>query len=309
MHWAQRIFVFSRKFEGVNQMGESRKRHNVAKTVNHSVVWGKRRVDVNDCFSGTGASWQELGAGQPMLSIVTEEIGGRCEARVRLDSEFAEPRAKSCGHASFIPAGMQVWGYSPGVRRIREVRVYIQEEEIEALYEANEKSVLHSPHLMLHDERIQKFGHLLSEECKSRAPANALYADGLVVALMSAFLRATSKKSHEHQVGLTRVQLSAAIEFMQAHLDKNIKLSEVAAVAGLSSSQFARAFRRSTEYSPHQWHVEARLRHAQNLLINSNRPLAEIALATGFSEQSHFTRVFQSIHGTTPKQYRRSHGR
>src|ERR1700744_2461575 len=48
---------FPRKFEGVNQMDESRKRHNVAKTVNHSVVWGKRRVDVNACFSGTGASW------------------------------------------------------------------------------------------------------------------------------------------------------------------------------------------------------------------------------------------------------------
>jgi len=136
---------------GANQVNESEKRHNITKTANHSVVWGKTRVDVNNCFSGSGTAWQELFAEQPTLSIVTEEIGGRCEARVRLDTEFAKPRANNRGHASFIPAGMQIWGYSSHIRRIREVRVYFAEDEIEAVFEANANGLLRSPRLMLHD--------------------------------------------------------------------------------------------------------------------------------------------------------------
>jgi AraC family transcriptional regulator len=289
---------------------ESEKVHNIAKTANHSVVWGKTRVDLNDCFAGSGTTWLELSAGQPTLSIVIGEVGGRCEPRVRLDTELAKSRASSGGHASLIPEDMQIWGYSSRIRRVREVRVWFTEEEFEAVFEADSKDLLRTPRLMFHDERIQQFGQLLADECVSRAPAGGLYAEGLLVALMATFVRSTDKKSNENSVvGLARPQLMAAVEFMQAHLGKNITLSEIAAVAGLSSSQFARAFRRSTGISPHQWHLERRLRRAQDLLANSNRSLVEIALETGFSEQSHFTRVFRSIAGITPGQWRRSYGR
>jgi AraC family transcriptional regulator len=58
--------------------------------------------------------------------------------------------------------------------------------------------------------------------------------------------------------------------------------------------------------SPHRYHLEQRLKLAKRLLITSRQSLVEIALETGFSEQSHFNRVFRSLTGATPAVWRRS---
>jgi AraC family transcriptional regulator len=95
-------------------------------------------------------------------------------------------------------------------------------------------------------------------------------------------------------------------EFIADNVSENISLMDLAELVGLSRSQFGRAFKTSTGMSPHRYHLEQRLKLAKGLLTTSRQSLVEIALETGFSEQSHFNRVFRSLTGVTPVLWRRS---
>jgi AraC-like DNA-binding protein len=80
-------------------------------------------------------------------------------------------------------------------------------------------------------------------------------------------------------------------------LEDRVRLRELASERGLPISSLVRAFRGSFKASPHQWLMQRRIEKAQHLLRCGDMPLSEIAIACGFVDQSHFTRVFrQSRH-------------
>jgi AraC-like DNA-binding protein len=106
--------------------------------------------------------------------------------------------------------------------------------------------------------------------------------------------------------GLTPTQERRAKELLMANLTGDIPLSALATECGLSTSQFARAFRRSMGTPPHRWLLQQRIEHAKGLLRGGHVSLEEIALATGFSSQSHFTRCFSAQTGVSPGRWRRS---
>jgi AraC-like DNA-binding protein len=87
---------------------------------------------------------------------------------------------------------------------------------------------------------------------------------------------------------------------------RNIRLEELAVLAGLSQSHFSHAFKASTGMAPHQWQMNARLDRAKKLLVQGEQPLMVIAAETGFSDQAHFTRVFRKNIGTTPANWKKS---
>jgi AraC family transcriptional regulator len=75
---------------------------------------------------------------------------------------------------------------------------------------------------------------------------------------------------------------------------------------GFSPYHFARLFRRTTGESPHQFVMRQRVEHAQRLLMQRDAPLAAVALACGFANQSHFTQSFKRQIGLTPRAYRQA---
>jgi AraC-like DNA-binding protein len=93
---------------------------------------------------------------------------------------------------------------------------------------------------------------------------------------------------------------------MYAGLAKDISVAQLAREVGLSSSYFARAFRKATGRPPHRWLLEQRIEATQSLLLNSQMSLEEIAKACGFSDQSHLTRAFTRMIGTSPGAWRRA---
>jgi AraC family transcriptional regulator len=82
-------------------------------------------------------------------------------------------------------------------------------------------------------------------------------------------------------------------------------LAELAALCGLSRSYFVRAFKQTTGTSPHHWLLMHRARRAKDLLRGTRMPIAEIAVACGFADQSHLTRVFSKAFGISPGAWRR----
>jgi transcriptional regulator GlxA family with amidase domain len=93
-------------------------------------------------------------------------------------------------------------------------------------------------------------------------------------------------------------------EYIEAHLEENISIQILAQTAGLSMFHFARAFKQSEGVTPHDFVVQRRIRRVQQLLADTTLSLSEIAIASGFSDQSHCTRRFREHIGVTPSYYR-----
>jgi AraC-like DNA-binding protein len=104
--------------------------------------------------------------------------------------------------------------------------------------------------------------------------------------------------------GLPPRALRRVREFIETHLEENISIQTLATIAGLSKYHFARAFKQSEGTTPHGYLVQCRVRRAQDLLAATDLPLSEIALASGFADQSHCARRFREHVGVTPSSYR-----
>ena len=93
---------------------------------------------------------------------------------------------------------------------------------------------------------------------------------------------------------------------MRAKLDADVSLAEIANAVGLSETHFSRAFKQSTGCAPFAWLLQQRVEHAKALLVDVRAPLAQVALAVGFSAQPAFTTAFRRITGVTPGAWRRA---
>ena len=96
--------------------------------------------------------------------------------------------------------------------------------------------------------------------------------------------------------------IRTAKEILAAELDRKISLSAVADAVGLSRYHFLRVFKRETGLPPHLFRTQRRIDMARRLL-RRRMPPAQVALETGFSDQSHFTNKFRQFTGATPRQY------
>ncbi|MCK1655570.1 helix-turn-helix transcriptional regulator [Bradyrhizobium sp. 149] len=103
---------------------------------------------------------------------------------------------------------------------------------------------------------------------------------------------------------LPKWRLRRVEQYVTDHFHRCISLSELANVAGLSRMHFAAQFRVATGYRPREYLLNHRIEHAKTLLATTERPLAEIALAVGFSTQAHFSTVFKRISGQSPARWR-----
>ncbi|MBD2308751.1 helix-turn-helix transcriptional regulator [Chroococcidiopsis sp. FACHB-1243] len=105
---------------------------------------------------------------------------------------------------------------------------------------------------------------------------------------------------------LSHAQLQPAIDYIHAHLDRDLSLLEIAKVINISPTYFASLFKRTTGISPHQYVIQQRVKRAKLLLSKTDLAIANIAIQVGFSSQSHLTQQFKRLTGMTPKQVRQN---
>jgi PAS domain S-box-containing protein len=104
--------------------------------------------------------------------------------------------------------------------------------------------------------------------------------------------------------GADIVGLQRAVQHVHQSLDASPSVEELAAVAGLTVAQLERRMHRVFGLSPKQYVMKARVEEANRLLATTDRPLAEIAQACGWYDQSAFTRQFTRVVGSPPGEYR-----
>jgi AraC family transcriptional regulator len=159
------------------------------------------------------------------------------------------------------------------------------------------------------DPVLAQIGAQLGSTLAHATPADALYAQTAVQFLVAHVLRhhvAAPRNPPERALGLTQAQVKQVDAYISAHLHEPLTLDGLAAVAGYSPYHFARLFRQATGDSPYQYLLRQRVAGAQRLLRETALPVQEVALACGFTNQSHFTRVFSRLLGVTPGAYRRA---
>ncbi|HEX5403105.1 MAG TPA: AraC family transcriptional regulator [Pseudonocardiaceae bacterium] len=142
-------------------------------------------------------------------------------------------------------------------------------------------------------------------------PAARTYVDH-VGGLLAAHLiqrhstRRADRRPPEPVSGLTGSEVARVREVMVNRLAEPLPLADLAAITGLSVSQFTRRFKAATGQTPHRFLVRLRVDAACRLLRAGSPPIAEVAAMCGFSHQEHLTRVMRSQLGTTPAVLRRN---
>jgi AraC-like DNA-binding protein len=139
--------------------------------------------------------------------------------------------------------------------------------------------------------------------------ANRLFVDHIALAVgihVAQTYGGMRPVPHPARGGLAPWQERRAKEILSANLDGSMPLKDVARECRLSVSHFSRAFRRTMGVAPHSWLLTRRIEVAKEKLRYSRLSLSDVALACGFADQSHLTRVFTGMVGVSPGARRRA---
>ena len=158
-----------------------------------------------------------------------------------------------------------------------------------------------------HDPILRDLVLRLQAETKAGYPNGTLLGESICTMLAEHVLRQYSiGKAHLDQFhgGLSGAQLRRVLEYIDESLSLSLTGDDIANVAGLSKYHFGKAFKQSTGITLHGYVLARRMARSQWLLAKSHLPLAAVAEATGFANQSHLTAVFSTRLGITPRAYR-----
>jgi len=147
---------------------------------------------------------------------------------------------------------------------------------------------------------------------RSPSEVSALFVDQVILAAATHLVDAYSGPAHDHRVldrpnaGLAVWQQRRVADLLLGQLDQDIPLGLVAESCGLSLGYFSRAFRISFGLPPHRWVLRERVRRAAQLMSDTGQPIDQIAVACGFTDQSHLSRVFRRHMNMPPAAWRRT---
>lgn len=218
------------------------------------------------------------------------------------------------GDTIFIPAGYSSsWRYpTKEINRPKKQQLHIWLKP-ELIKQSAEASEMDSDRLDLvncfgqQDLQLHHIAMLLLAELQSDSIMGQLYAESLTQVLVIHLLRHYSTFAQPitfENRSLSHTRLQQAIEYIHAHLDRDLSLVEIAEVINISPVYFARVFKRAIGTSPHQYVIQQRVERAKEMLSKTDLVIADIALQVGFSSQSHLTQQLKRFTGMTPKQIR-----
>lgn len=160
------------------------------------------------------------------------------------------------------------------------------------------------------DPLIYQIGLSLKADIEAGHPTGKLFGESAATMLAARLVQQHSVQSPKLKLfnysdGLSRYTLKQTLDYIQAHLKRDLKIADLAKVAGMSQYYFICLFKRSMNITPHQYIIQQRIERAKQLLKNRDLTIVETALQCGFTSQSHLTNVFRKLTGITPKAYRK----
>ncbi|MEY2963648.1 MAG: hypothetical protein RL754_909 [Bacteroidota bacterium] len=124
--------------------------------------------------------------------------------------------------------------------------------------------------------------------------------DYVTIATNSAYSNVMSQKISQ--------RMERVSKYIQDHYTRTITLSEIADVASMTEQSFSRWFRQTSGLTFVDYLMQLRTTVASNLLINTNKPMSEVAAESGFNSSSSFNRAFLKVKGCSPREFRKQSG-
>lgn len=214
------------------------------------------------------------------------------------------------GKLTFVPTGSSVEGWNRFEGRVSSVlAVHLGSNGSD--HEATDISQI-PPSLYFEHNDLKATLQKLQGVLDGSGVDDHAYAETLGLLILWELRHAADlKHSQQNPVrgGLTARQLKRVKEFVDARISNAIKVSDLAAVAGLSRYHFIRAFKDAAGLPPYQFVLSERTCRARGLLLSKPElSLGEVALAVGFSDAVQLNRVFRKFAGVTPTAFRRETG-
>jgi AraC family transcriptional regulator len=162
-----------------------------------------------------------------------------------------------------------------------------------------------APSIHIRDAQIEHIGWMMQAEENDEYPGGRLFADSLASALAARLLslqfRRTASDSKRRRA-LPAWRLRRVIEYIEAHLDEDLTLKELATIAGYSLSHFKPLFKQAAGMPVHRFVLERRIERARTRLLEGGKSITEVALETGFAHPSHMARCMRRVLGVSPSQ-------
>jgi AraC family transcriptional regulator len=157
------------------------------------------------------------------------------------------------------------------------------------------------------DPRLSAMVAAVHAEMAAGFPSGRLFLDSVEQAMAVALVNGHAVRHRPVQIsrgGLGPARLRRIRELVQAKIEGELSLDEMAQSVGLSTAHFARMFRKSTGQTPHQFVLRQRLERAKVMLRAPDARVLDVAVACGFKTQQHFAQVFRDVWGVNPTEYR-----
>jgi AraC family transcriptional regulator len=238
-------------------------------------------------------------------------LSKRCKIRHQIGAKVVEGWSGS-GLINLTPPGVEAICEASASSRaaVVVIRPEFLSRAIEEHWGADSRKVEIVKQFLIRDPVIEAITLNLARDAADGSPAGRLYAESACEFLAHHLIYRYSNLCHpppRSVGGLSSRRLKLVLEYIDDTLDQPIKLRDLAALAGISTRHFERAFRQSTGTSPHAYVMERRLHKARDLLINRPElPIEHITRRLGFSSSSHFSSVFRRRTGLTPTNFRKT---
>jgi AraC family transcriptional regulator len=248
----------------------------------------------NWCCVEADLSWRA-----PMHLIVLTETGRSAETRISCAGETHYAGCDRPCALSFIPAGVDRTAAFRGAD-LSYTALWLDPrlapgDGIETLPILLNRADVLIAELLRSTQREIAGGHVPDD----------LYMEHLGAVVMHRIRMLDGNAPSGGRGGLSKPVLRRIAAFVDENLGGQIRLGDLAAVAGLDPDTFARRFRAATGKAPYAYVVGCRITRAEQLLADARLEIGTVAARLGYSSQSHFTSAFRAQRGMTPRAFRR----
>ncbi len=157
------------------------------------------------------------------------------------------------------------------------------------------------------DALLETMFDRMIREIRRADDASALLLDSLLEQVLSRLARRHASRpafAGGRTLALAPHRLQRVLDFIEANLDRKLRLADLVTAAGTSQSHFSHAFLTATGQSPYRYLVHRRIERAQALLMTGDASLTDISKQCGFNRSHQFSVMFKEIVGVPPKRYR-----
>lgn len=195
------------------------------------------------------------------------------------------------------------------------LQVYLRKSKfegaIEAMYGIDGAVADVVPRFAVVDPLLEQLALAILAALREGTAEDGLYIETMAQMIAVHLARSYSTRSRSERVvsadGLTRQRIGRLIDHIEANLSGDLSLEAMAAEIEISPFYLSRVFKTALGQSPHQYVLSRRVELAKTLLRDTDKPIAEVALAAGFSSQSHLSNWFHRLVGVSPASYRRDY--